>query len=68
MGTTNQERKTLTVDEAARLIGWSRVKAYAAIKAGVLPAIRFGRRIIIPVAALDNWLATAGAADERGAA
>ena len=63
----NQERKTVTVEEAARVIGWSRVKAYEAVKQGVLPAIRFGRRIVVPVAALDNWLATAGATGESGA-
>lgn len=49
------------------VIGWSRVKAYEAVKQGVLPAIRFGRRIVVPVAALDNWLATAGATGESGA-
>jgi excisionase family DNA binding protein len=55
------EKKTYSVEEAARVIGWSRVKAYEAVKQGVLPAIRFGRRIVVPVAALDRWLETAGA-------
>jgi excisionase family DNA binding protein len=48
--------KTLTVDEAAAILGISRAKAYDAARRGDLPSIRFGRRIVIPTAALEQLL------------
>lgn len=63
----NEERKVYTVEEVGRLLGWSRVKAYQAAKDGTLPSIRHGRRVIVPRAALDRWLETAGAVGESGA-
>jgi excisionase family DNA binding protein len=56
----NEERKTFTVEEVARVVGWSRAKTYRAATDGTLPVIRHGRRLVIPRAALDRWLATAG--------
>lgn len=55
-----KEKLTLTVEEAAEVLGISRPTAYEAIKTGALPYIRIGRRIIIPIAALEKLLANAG--------
>jgi excisionase family DNA binding protein len=55
------QRVTLDVDEAAKLLGLSRNAAYAAVAAGQLPAIRLGRRIVIPRAAFERLLEQAGA-------
>jgi excisionase family DNA binding protein len=51
------ERATFDVDEAAKILGLSRNAAYAAVAAGQLPAIRLGRRIVIPRAVLERMLA-----------
>jgi excisionase family DNA binding protein len=45
-------RLTVTVDEAAKLLGIGRTLAYEAVRVGELPTIRIGRRILIPVAEL----------------
>lgn len=46
------ERLTLTVEQAAQLLGVSRGTAYAAVKTGDIPSIRVGRRLLIPTRAL----------------
>ncbi len=52
------ERLTMTVEEAARLLGIGRTAAYQAVGNGDLPSVRIGGRILIPKAALDRWLST----------
>jgi excisionase family DNA binding protein len=42
------ERPVLTVSEAAELLGVSRAFGYELIARGDLPAVRLGRRIMIP--------------------
>ena len=42
------ETLTYTVEEAARLLGVGRGTAYAAVKAGEIPSVRIGRRVLIP--------------------
>jgi excisionase family DNA binding protein len=46
----------LTVEEAGRLLGISRNSAYEAARRGELPAIRIGKRLIVPRAALERLL------------
>ena len=46
----------MTVTEAARVLHISRGSAYEAVKAGEIPSIRIGRRIVIPTAALARLL------------
>jgi len=58
-------RLTLSVAEAAKQLRISRNSAYEAIKAGALPSIRIGRRVLVPCAALALMLAGEGA--PRGA-
>ncbi len=48
---------TFTVEEAAEMLGISRTFAYEAVRRGELPAIRIGRRLLVPRAALVRLLA-----------
>jgi excisionase family DNA binding protein len=50
------ERRTYTVTEAATVLGISRTSAYERVRAGDLPALRLGRRIVIARHALENLL------------
>lgn len=47
-------RLTLTVEEAATLLGISRAFAYEAVRRGDIPSIRIGRRVLVPRVALDR--------------
>jgi excisionase family DNA binding protein len=58
MVTTPTDRpRTLTVEQAARELGIGRTLAFEMARTGRLPVIRFGRRVLIPRAALDRMLA-----------
>jgi excisionase family DNA binding protein len=50
-------RRVVTVGEAAAILQISRGAAYQAAKTKELPTIRIGRRLLVPVAALDRLLA-----------
>ncbi|GBD11582.1 Putative DNA-binding proteinA [bacterium HR23] len=52
----SQERQTLTVAETAPLLGIGRQSAYERIKAGEIPCIRVGRRLLAPRRALEKLL------------
>jgi excisionase family DNA binding protein len=52
------ERLTLTVEEAATMLGISRAFAYEAVNRGEIPSVRIGRRVLIPRSALDRLLDT----------
>lgn len=54
--TENAERKTVTVENAAKILGISRSFAYEAAGRGEIPTIKIGRRLLIPRAALDRLL------------
>ncbi len=41
---------TLTVEQAAEILGISRSSAYRAVARGEIPVIRIGRRILVPTA------------------
>jgi excisionase family DNA binding protein len=47
---------TVSVDEAARLLGISRGHAYALVNQGAIPSLRLGRRIVVPRRTLDRLL------------
>ena len=53
-------RRTLTVDEAAEVLGISRGSAYEAVRQGTIPTIRLGRRILVLAPALERMLEGAG--------
>lgn len=56
MVTTSEPRATLTVEEAAAVLGIGRTLAFEMARAGRLPVIRLGRRILVPRAALERML------------
>jgi excisionase family DNA binding protein len=47
----------VTVEDVAVRLGIGRNQAYEAVQAGKIPALRFGRRWLIPRAAFDRMLA-----------
>jgi excisionase family DNA binding protein len=47
----------LRVEEAARVLGIGRTKAFEMVARRELPVIRMGRLVRIPRAALDAWIA-----------
>ncbi len=48
--------ETLSIEEASRRIGICRLSGYRAAKTGELPVLRIGRRLRVPIAALDELL------------
>jgi excisionase family DNA binding protein len=54
------ERQTLTMEEAARVLGISRSSAYEAVRRGELPTVKIGRRYVVPRVALERLLDQAG--------
>ena len=60
------ERQTVNVEEAARILGIGRQTAYELAREGKLPgALRLGHRIVVSKRALDEFLdAKAGASTQ----
>ena len=50
------KRRTYTVMEAGEILGLSRESAYKAAKAGDLPTIKIGKRVLVPRVALERML------------
>ena len=50
------QRRTCTVKEAAKQLGISDASAYEAARTGELPTIKFGKRILVPLIALERKL------------
>lgn len=57
----DRDRLTLTVEQAAGLLGISRALAYDLVARGELPSLRLGRRIVVPRRALESMVDSAGA-------
>jgi excisionase family DNA binding protein len=51
-----RERGAITVEQAAHLLGIGRAIAYQSVNDGTIPSVRLGRRIVVPVSALLNFL------------
>ena len=60
--TTKETAQSLVynVVTAGKLLNLSRATVYALCAQGVIPTIRFGKRIVVPKAALEKLLAEAG--------
>jgi excisionase family DNA binding protein len=58
---SQSDRWALSVDETAAILGISRAHAYRMVRSGVLPSIRLGQRLIVPIESLRAILA-----DETG--
>jgi excisionase family DNA binding protein len=50
------EKQTLTIEEAAKILGIGRNNAYLAARNGQLPTIKIGKRLLVPVIALKRKL------------
>lgn len=59
------ERLTITVAQAARILGISRGLAYQMAREGTIPTLRFGRRIVVPWKAMECLLQKPGDANLR---
>lgn len=54
------EKLTINVGELARQLGIGRNQAYSLCKTPGFPAIQIGKRIIVPVEPLQEWLREKG--------
>jgi excisionase family DNA binding protein len=50
-------KRAVTVEEAAKILGIGRSLAYSGAARGEIPTIRIGKRMLVPLAALDCLLA-----------
>ncbi len=55
---SKQRALTVTVAEAAKLLGIGRNLAYEGVKRGEIPSIRIGDRILIPRASIGRMTGT----------
>ena len=55
------KKKTLTIPEAAEILGIGRSSAYEAARRGEIPTIRIGKLLLVPAAQLDRMLNGASA-------
>ena len=51
---------TVSVEEAARILGISRGLAYEMVHQGKMPVLRFGRRMVVPKKAIERLLEEPG--------
>lgn len=51
------EKMVLTVEEAGKMLGVSRPTAYQLSRSKGFPTIRIGRRVLVPVEQLKEWIA-----------
>jgi excisionase family DNA binding protein len=49
-------RRTATIVEVAKVLGIGRNQAYEAARRGEIPTIKIGKRILVPVVALERML------------
>jgi excisionase family DNA binding protein len=56
------QRRTLTIEEAGRVLGLGRSAAYGAAQRGEIPTLRIGRKLLVPVDQLERLLAGEGTA------
>lgn len=60
------ERATVTIEEAARILGIGRASAYEAARTGQIPTLRLGaKRLVVPKRALEKLLERADAREDR---
>lgn len=49
-------RQTLTIPETAQLLGIGRNQGYEAARRGQIPTIKIGKRLLVPLVALERLL------------
>lgn len=52
-------KATISVEQAAQVLGLGRTAAYEAARRGEFPTRKLGRRVVVPVPALLAWLGVA---------
>ncbi len=57
---TKMEKLTLSILEAGKALGIGRSAAYEAARTGQIPTIRIGKRLLVPIVALERLLGGAG--------
>jgi excisionase family DNA binding protein len=50
------EKQTVSVAEAAEILGLGRNTGYDAVRRGEIPVIKIGKRLLVPKPALDRLL------------
>jgi excisionase family DNA binding protein len=50
------QKRTCSIEQAAKALGVCKAVAYEAARTGELPTIKIGRRILVPLAALERKL------------
>lgn len=50
---TAPQGRVISVPEAAKILGIGRRQAYRAVQDGEIPAVRIGRRILVPLSKLN---------------
>lgn len=63
-----EDRLTLTVEEAAKVLGISRALAYELVARNEIPNLRLGRRIVVPRRALGEMVDRGSGRSAREAA
>jgi excisionase family DNA binding protein len=51
-----EDKLTLSVEEAAKLLGIGRNLCYDRVKTGEIPVVKIGRRLLVPRSALEKLL------------
>lgn len=51
-----QQKLAVSVSEAAKMLGIGQRTLYRAINDGTVPHLAFGKRLVIPIAALEKWM------------
>ena len=62
MEKTEENRESLVLNvwpDVGKALNLSKPTVYSLVNQGVIPSIRFGRRIVVPKKALDDLLASA---------
>jgi excisionase family DNA binding protein len=62
MANEKKVRRTMGVDEVAKILGIGRDLAYDACIRGEIPSFKIGKRILIPTAAVERMLNVGGEA------
>ena len=62
MGKSEEKMESLVLNvwpDVGKALNLSKPTVYALVNQGVIPSIRFGRRVVVPKKALDELLASA---------
>lgn len=54
--TVDKTPRVVRVEDAAQMLGVGRSKAYAMVKSGELPVVRWGRSVRVRIATIDKLL------------